>query len=280
MKHLAFILFVLAASTLLTPQQARADSCPVRLAYAGLVGLGTLHGTAEYELDFGPGQGYDTGPFAVNVSANMSDGSRVDFVVEAVSTKISGAVSGSGEERVYPFAAKARSFQIDSVRDWKGLSSCSEDPAYVVAGDSKASPVSFDDGPQSAWPIKSSGQVQIVDADFVDRQPPEYPKAAATNGLEGVGLFEGYAYYRNEGFDDLAKSEGVGGSAIVLVVIDADGSVAEASVYQSSGNAVLDQASLKAARESTFKPARLSKALGGAAITSAYVIVYIFNSAM
>ncbi|HET9343602.1 MAG TPA: energy transducer TonB [Candidatus Eremiobacteraceae bacterium] len=280
MKHFAFILFVLTASTFVSVREARADSCPLRLAYAGLVALGTPHGTAEYELDFAPGQGYDTGPFTVKVTATISDSSRVDFEVEAVSTKVSGTVTGEGEERVYPFAAEVRSFRIDSARDWKGLSTCSADPGYAVADDSKSSVVSFDDGPGAAWPLKSAGQIEIVDADFTGRQAPEYPKAAAANGLEGVGLFEGYAYYRNKDFDDLANSEGVGGSAIVLVVINADGSVATASIYQSSGNAVLDQASLKAARASTFKPARLSKALGGAAITSAYLIVYAFNATM
>jgi len=251
MKHFVFVLCFLVASTFVTIQEALADSCPVRIAYAGLVGLGTPHGTAEYQLVFAPDQGYDTGPFTVNLTATTSDGSRVDFVVEGVSTKASGKASGTGDVRVYPFDAEARSFQIDSARDWKGLSTCTADAAYTVGNDSASAHVSFDDGPHSVWPVKSAGKIEIVDADFVNKQQPEYPLVAKTGKIEG--------------------------DATVLIVINPDGSVAEASIYESSGSDVLDQASLNAARESTFTPAHLSRALGSAAITSAYLIVYTFN---
>lgn len=251
MKHFVIILFVLATSTFPTAQEARADSCPVRLAYAGLVGLGTPHGTAEYHLVFAPDQGYDTGPFTVNVTATMSDGSRVNFAVEDVSTKGSGMVSGTSDLWVYPFAAKVRSFQVESARDWKGLSTCSDDAAYATDGNGVSAGASFDDGPNSAWPVKTAGKIGIVDADFINRQQPEYPVAARTGSIEG--------------------------DVTVLVVINPDGSVAEASLYESSGSGMLDEAGLAATRASTFKPAHLTNALGGSAITSTYLIVYTFH---
>ena len=254
MKHFVLILFVLVASTVVSVENARADSCPLRLAYAGLVGLGTAHGTAEYELVFAPDKGDDTGPFSVNITAVMSDGGRVDFVAEGVSTKGSGMASGTGEVLVFPFAVEARSFRIGSARDWKGLSTCSDDAAYTVGDNGASTRISFDDGPRSAWPVKGAGKLDIVDADFVNRQEPEYPLEAKTGEIEG--------------------------DSTILVVINPDGSVADASIYNSSGSGALDQASLNAARASTFKPAHLSAALGGAAITSAYLIVYKFSLGM
>jgi len=278
MKHFVFILCFLVASTFVTIQEALADPCPVRIAYAGLVGLGTPHGTAEYQLVFAPDQGYDTGPFTVRVTAVMQDGSQSDFAINGVSANASRNAVGAGELTVYPFATEVRSFRVAGAQDWKKLSTCSDDPPYAVDNQGSSTSVSFDDGSQSAWPIKSSGQIQIVDADFTGRQVPQYPLTSRSDGLEGANGVEGF--FGKDGFDGIEGAEGVEGSSIVLVVINYDGSVAVASIYQSSGSAALDQASLKAARGSTFKPAHLSKALGGAAITSAYVIVYTFNSGM
>lgn len=74
-----------------------------------------------------------------------------------------------------------------------------------------------------------------------------------------------------------ARDGGIQGDVTVLVVIGTDGSVVDASIYASSGNDQLDQASLAAARGSTFKPERLSKTLGGASILSTYLIVYSYD---
>jgi len=41
---------------------------------------------------------------------------------------------------------------------------------------------------------------------------------------------------------------------LIAVTIDANGSVSHASVSQGSGNAAIDQAALRAARESSYKP--------------------------
>jgi TonB family protein len=48
---------------------------------------------------------------------------------------------------------------------------------------------------------------------------------------------------------------GAHGTSQVLVRINADGSLAEATLFQSSGEFVLDEATLKAARETTYQSA-------------------------
>ncbi|MGD7653301.1 MAG: energy transducer TonB [Verrucomicrobiales bacterium] len=50
-------------------------------------------------------------------------------------------------------------------------------------------------------------------------------------------------------------SKGIGGKVLCALTIDADGKVTGAKVRQSSGNADLDSAALKAARKWKFKPA-------------------------
>lgn len=144
------VLFTLSA------QEVRADSCPVRLAYAGLVGLGRTHGTAEYDLVFARNQSNDTGPFELNVAATLVNGSRVYFVVGNAWTGVPSTVidSSAGSRWVYPFAAEVQSFQIGSARDAQGLFMCSEDPDAEYDPGSHGSPpgVSFDDGPSTPWP--------------------------------------------------------------------------------------------------------------------------------
>jgi TonB family protein len=73
----------------------------------------------------------------------------------------------------------------------------------------------------SAQPFRSAGvQTQV---------PPDYPEDAALHGAHGTSQ--------------------------VLVTINADGSLAEATLFQSSGEIVLDEATLKAARETTYQSA-------------------------
>ena len=52
------------------------------------------------------------------------------------------------------------------------------------------------------------------------------------------------------------KKAGVGGNAVVWVLIDGDGKVHEARVKESSGNPDLDEAAARAAQEFEFEPAR------------------------
>ena len=251
MKYSVLIPCILVASILSSVQLAKADSCPIRIEYAGLVGIGAQHGTAEYELSFGPDRGSDTGPFTVNVTATMGDGSQKNIVVDGVSTAVRQTAQTTTEAvKVLPFATEVQSFRVVSAQDWKGVATCSDAEAYP-ADDSRSTSVSFDDGPQSKWPITSAGTIEITDADFANKISPQYPSLARMGQVEG--------------------------DSTVIIVVNPNGSVAAASIYLSSGDQSLDQASLNAARQTTFKPAHLSAALGGAPIRSIYLIVYVFN---
>lgn len=87
----------------------------------------------------------------------------------------------------------------------------------------------------------------VVDARFVDRVEPVYP--------------------------DIAKEQGVGGTAIVLATIGSDGRVISVSIDQSTGNRQLDSAAAAAARSSRFEPPEID----GKPATETYRIVYTFD---
>jgi TonB family protein len=252
LKHLFFVVVVISALIGGLVFSADADTCPVRLEHAGLVGLGAQHGTAAYELMFGPGAGDDNGPFDISVTAEMSDGTQMHFEAGGVSTHISDRLVGrTGEITLFPFATEVSSFRIDSARDWHGISTCSEDSTYSIDSGSASQAVRFDDGPTSQWPVKSPGAIEIDNARFISRATPNYPA--------------------------IIQDQGIQGEARVLVVIQPDGSLGSASIERSSGNDQLDQAALAAARDSTFAPAHLSAALGSASIVSVYFVLYTFK---
>lgn len=95
--------------------------------------------------------------------------------------------------------------------------------------------------PATAAP-RPAGPVNVTDADFRSKVQPEYP--------------------------ELAKQQGIQGTAVVMVTISASGALVSAKIYQSSGNPLLDNAALKAARASTFKPPSYQ---------SDYLIDYVFQ---
>jgi TonB family protein len=65
-------------------------------------------------------------------------------------------------------------------------------------------------------------------------------------------------------YPDAARREGASGRTLVLLNIDSDGTVASATIKSSSGNALLDKATLDAARASTYSPMRFRcKGMGG-----------------
>ncbi len=57
-------------------------------------------------------------------------------------------------------------------------------------------------------------------------------------------------------YPELARKAGIEGKAIVEAIIDTDGSVLEAKIFKSSGNPMLDEAAVAAARRSRFTPAK------------------------
>jgi periplasmic protein TonB len=82
-----------------------------------------------------------------------------------------------------------------------------------------------------------------------------------------------FRYKATPNYPDLQMQEGVEGTVIVLVTIGPDGSLLDATVDQSSGNAALDAAALAAARDSLYTaPLR-----DGRPVTAQYRIVYEFK---
>jgi protein TonB len=57
-------------------------------------------------------------------------------------------------------------------------------------------------------------------------------------------------------YPELAKQAGIEGTTVVKMLIDIDGSVIDVKILKSSGNQMLDQAAIAAARKSKFTPAR------------------------
>ncbi len=57
-------------------------------------------------------------------------------------------------------------------------------------------------------------------------------------------------------YPDLARRAGISGNTVVKALVDIDGSIIQASILKSSGNQMLDQAALEAARKAKFTPAK------------------------
>jgi len=57
-------------------------------------------------------------------------------------------------------------------------------------------------------------------------------------------------------YPELARKAGIEGKAIVEAIVDTDGSVMDARIFKSSGNPMLDEAAIAAARRSKFTPAK------------------------
>ena len=87
----------------------------------------------------------------------------------------------------------------------------------------------------------------VVDARFSDRVSPAYP--------------------------EIAREQGAQGTAIVLATVGPRGNVISVQLDQSTGNKLLDQAALSAARTSRFEPPEID----GKPATETYRIVYTFD---
>jgi TonB family protein len=87
----------------------------------------------------------------------------------------------------------------------------------------------------------------VVDARFTHQVQPDYPA--------------------------IAKAQGVTGTAVVLATIGPDGKVISAHIDQSTGNTMLDNAALDAAKESGFQP----PIINGKPATETYRLVYNFE---
>jgi periplasmic protein TonB len=88
----------------------------------------------------------------------------------------------------------------------------------------------------------------VVDARFVDKISPVYP--------------------------DMAREQGAQGTAILLATVGPKGNVLSVEVEQSTGNHLLDDAAMTAARSSKFEPPEID----GKPATETYRIVYTFDA--
>ena len=57
-------------------------------------------------------------------------------------------------------------------------------------------------------------------------------------------------------YPELAKKAGIEGTTVIKMLVDIDGTVREVKILKSSGNQMLDQAALVAAKKSKFTPAK------------------------
>jgi protein TonB len=96
-------------------------------------------------------------------------------------------------------------------------------------------------------PPGPAGPVVVTDSDFIDRVTPDYP--------------------------EMAKQENIQGDCTIRITIGPQGQVMDASVTSSSGNAMLDNAALKAAKQSRFKPPMVN----GVPTQRDYLIIYTFR---
>ena len=92
-----------------------------------------------------------------------------------------------------------------------------------------------------------AGPVEITDSEFINKVQPEYPQVAQDQQIQG--------------------------DVTIRVTIGPQGQVMNASVASSSGNPLLDNAGLNAARQSKFKPPMVN----GVPTQRDYLIIYTFR---
>lgn len=153
-------------------------------------------------------------------------------------------------QRATQVASSAAALPLDSA-DAQTTAAAAAAPPPTPAGQQPAPKSTTAVVAQAAAPDPAPTEIYapevVVDARFINEVRPEYP--------------------------DIAKETGQQGSAVVLVTIGPKGNVVSAKIGQSAGNAMLDQAALKAARASTFQAPRID----GKAATETYRIVYNFS---
>ncbi len=128
------------------------------------------------------------------------------------------------------------------------------DPIIEPPDDDDRPKVAVEADPEYA----DSAVLTIAPSDFVENPITDRPKGP---DIEVV------PYYRLEVkptlvtstrpvYPDLARRAGIEGVTAVKMLVDTDGSVIKVEIIKSSGNALLDQAAVTAARQHRFTPAR------------------------
>jgi protein TonB len=96
-------------------------------------------------------------------------------------------------------------------------------------------------------PPTPSGPVELTDSEIIHKVTPEYPQVAQEQGIQG--------------------------NVTVRVTIGPQGQVLAAVISSSSGNPLLDEAALKAAKETTYKPPMVN----GVPTQRDYLVIYTFD---
>ncbi|HYK54175.1 MAG TPA: energy transducer TonB [Candidatus Eremiobacteraceae bacterium] len=222
-----------------------AKSCRLSVALAQLVAVGSSHQSGEYLIQIKSAP-KTKGSFAIRLTAQPEDGPPIPLVVNDFDTT-EGQKNSQRILVVLPTPG-IKWFAVDGDDSPRGNETCPLEYRSLVR--SPSLPTTFDDA--APWAkLAQPVVVTISDADFLNRAHPEYP--------------------------DMAKEQNDQGDVAVAFVVAPDGTVSDAWIYQSSGNALLDEASMSAISRSTFKPARLPTAYGGGAIASAYLVIYTFS---
>jgi protein TonB len=96
-------------------------------------------------------------------------------------------------------------------------------------------------------PPTPSGPVTLTDSEIIHKVAPEYPT--------------------------IAQDQNIQGDVTVRVTIGPQGQVVQAVIASSSGNPLLDDAALKAARQTTYKPPMVN----GVPTQRDYLVIYTFR---
>lgn len=94
------------------------------------------------------------------------------------------------------------------------------------------------------------------------------PPSANSEYAEGGEIVMPITHYPQQ-----AKEEAIEGTAKIKVFTDENGKVTKARVTESSGEAVLDQNSLREAKKLTYQP----KIINGQAVKTRYIAVYNYQ---
>ncbi|HME82220.1 MAG TPA: TonB family protein [Candidatus Eremiobacteraceae bacterium] len=98
---------------------------------------------------------------------------------------------------------------------------------------------------------------------------PAAPAAEPARPQEPVGITDAeYKYKAPVDYPEPARQQSTQGTAIVLVTIGTSGELVAVKIYRSSGSPLLDNAALRAARASLFKPP---------SVQTDYLLEYVFQ---
>jgi protein TonB len=127
----------------------------------------------------------------------------------------------------------------------------------------------------SAGPVEPSASPSGLNAPLPTDTESPVPQASPSHSISPIpsDIREGAFLKRVvPSYPPVCIAQGAGGTVVIEITIESDGSVAAARVGQTSGYSCLDEAALAAAKESTYRPPELN----GKPVSETYRIVYDF----